>query len=128
MHLFVEFDILLIELSLLPSRVLGYEHGFDKPVQLGEQDITEDRADNRALCEASTYAKRCAKSVDMRPFSVAFLCIVSDDGFEIFLNYLSGGTAYATTNTSPTAPRSGTGTAAPRLHKRHYDLLSQPLA
>ena len=49
--------------------------------------------------------------MDFQPFSVELLCIVSDGGFEIFLKYLSGGTAYATTNASRTAPGSGTGTA-----------------
>ena len=46
MHLFVELDILLVELSLLPSCVLRNEHGFDKLVQLIEQNITENGADN----------------------------------------------------------------------------------
>ena len=49
--------------------------------------------------------------MDFRTHPVAFLCIVSDGGFENFLNYLSRGTAYATTNASRTAPGSGTGTA-----------------
>jgi hypothetical protein len=53
MHLFVEFHILLIELSLLSSRILWDEHGFDEPIQLIEQDIAEDRTRNRALRHAT---------------------------------------------------------------------------
>ena len=72
-HLFVEFDILLVELSLLPSRILWDEHGFDKRIQFVEQNIAEDGADNRALCKASNYAKRYAKNMDFRPFRGRFV-------------------------------------------------------
>src|SRR6266567_1663386 len=65
-----------------------------------KSDIHKQRGNHAALCEASNYAKRCEKNSDFRPFPVAFLCIVSDDGFEIFLKYLSGEHAYATTKAS----------------------------
>ena len=45
-HLFVEFDILRVQLSLLSPRVLWDEHGFDIPIQFVEQDITENRAES----------------------------------------------------------------------------------
>ena len=52
-HLLAEGHVLLVELPLLPSRVLGNEGGFDKPVQLVEEDIAEDGAHNRALRDAA---------------------------------------------------------------------------
>ena len=52
-HLLAEGHVLLVELPLLPSRVLGNEDGFDKPVQLVEQDVAEDGAHNRALWDAA---------------------------------------------------------------------------
>jgi len=59
MHLPAQFDILLIELSLLASRILGNEHGFNKGVQLIEQDIAEDGADNGALWHATERPLEC---------------------------------------------------------------------
>ena len=49
-------------------------------------------------------------------FSVELLCIVSDDGFGIFLQHLSGGSAYAITDASQTAPGFRTGTISSREH------------
>src|SRR5207302_8842454 len=65
-----------------------------------QRNVSQQWGGHSTLCEASNYAKRCEKNSDFRPFPVEFLCIVSDDGFEIFLKYLSGEHAYATTNAS----------------------------
>src|SRR6266566_3156952 len=63
----------------------GWRNGLVyRAFQSVKRHIRKNRRNYPPLCEASNYAKRCAKSVDMRPFSVEFLCIVSDDGFESF--------------------------------------------
>jgi hypothetical protein len=119
--------VFLVVLSLLPSGVVGDEGLLNVLVEFVQVDIGKYGTHNAALCKASNYAKRYAKSIDFRTHPVEFLCIVSDGGFEIFLKYLSGGSAYATTGSSSTTPRSRTGIAPPRLHERHHDLLPQPL-
>jgi Reverse transcriptase (RNA-dependent DNA polymerase) len=89
------------------------------------------------LCKAlhnPPYAKQVTMQRDVRKtlipshFQLNFLRIVSNDRCEIVLNYLSGENAYATTTPERSTPRSGTGIAAPRLHRRLHDLLPQPLA
>jgi hypothetical protein len=57
----------------------------------------------------------CKKTLILSHFQLNFLCIVSDDGFEILLNSLSGDNVNAPTNAKCLAPGSIflTGTTIP---------------